>query len=318
MFKYIKLFLGLFLIVLLIWWVNGEALFEALSNLTFVSVFLLALVGFALIFISALKWQLFLQRLGGTASVLRLCKLYLVGYFVNLFLPSFLGGDAARSWYLGKSLQTEDAKAKAFAATILERYTGLVAMIFIALIFVHIETELPAKLLPFVYLCSFLLIFGSALAASEKVVTRLGTLKLPFLSPFICKVSAALLKVQQGLKYGMSQPKVLLIAVFYSFIFHILAILNTMAAAYAVGWWDPDFAKLCVVVPLILLVSAVPISPQNIGVQEGAFFFFLKMAGATSPQALGVAVILRLKSYVLAMLGYGFWLKEKRGEAVKS
>ena len=62
--------------------------------------------------------------------VLHLFNLYLVGYFVNLFMPSYLGGDLVRSWYAGKEIGQHEA----LAATILERYTGFVAMIVLAIL----------------------------------------------------------------------------------------------------------------------------------------------------------------------------------------
>ncbi|MCB0339007.1 MAG: flippase-like domain-containing protein, partial [Bdellovibrionales bacterium] len=101
-------------------------------------------------------------------------------------------------------------------------------------------------------------------------------------------------------------------ALLLSLVYHVLTIFNTVAAGYAVGWFDPPIAKLFVVVPLILLVSALPLAPNSLGIQEGAFYFFLHSVGATPEQALGLALVLRVKSYALALLGWMVWLRAKK------
>jgi uncharacterized membrane protein YbhN (UPF0104 family) len=100
-----------------------------------------------------------------------------------------------------------------------------------------------------------------------------------------------------------------------SFMFHVMTIVNTVAVARAVGWDGAPWGELFVVVPLILLVGAVPVSPQGLGIQEGAFVFFLQAAGASSAQALAVALVLRAKSYALALVGGVLWLGVRNQEA---
>ena len=76
---------------------------------------------------------------------------------------------------------------------------------------------------------------------------------------------------------------------------------------HAVGWEEIPWGDLFVVVPLILLIGAVPVSPQGLGIQEGAFVFFLSGVGASSGQAMAIALVLRAKSYLLAAVGGLLW-----------
>jgi uncharacterized membrane protein YbhN (UPF0104 family) len=124
-------------------------------------------------------------------------------------------------------------------------------------------------------------------------------------------------KVHEGFVWGLGDRKLLLKAFGLSVLFHLLTIVNTAAVGAAVGWSDIPWGGLLVVVPLILLIGAVPISPQGLGIQEGAFVFFLHSVGATTGQALAIALVLRAKSYVLAILGGGVWLV-RRGVGVIS
>jgi len=115
-------------------------------------------------------------------------------------------------------------------------------------------------------------------------------------------------KIELGMRFGFSDRLLLTKAIGLSLLFHTLTVVNTAAVAAAVGWTEVPWSDLFVVVPLILLVGAIPLSPQGLGIQEGAFLFFLESIGATSAQALGVGIVLRAKSYVLALLGGGVWL----------
>ena len=101
-------------------------------------------------------------------------------------------------------------------------------------------------------------------------------------------------------------------AILYSLLFHFLTVINTYVACLAVGWESPNFLGLFVVVPLILLVSILPITPSGVGVQEGAFVFFLKRVGAESSQGLAVALILRAKVLLLAVIGGLLFFKLKK------
>lgn len=299
-----KNLLGVCAICALAFWVDIHELLGALSQLTLSAVLGLALLAAALIYVSALKWGLFLNELGARESTLRLFALYLVGYFVNLLLPSYVGGDALRSWYVGKNFRQHDAAA----ATILERYTGLVAMVALALVFVWFPKAVSGQVKAAVLLVAFGVAALTIMARSARLLQMLSHNKRAAV------ITPHLLKVQACFAVAAANKKLLLKALALSFLYHSLTVVNTMMAAYAVGWYDAPLLDLFVVLPLILLIGALPLTPQGLGIQEGAFYFFLHGVGATSAQALGVALVLRAKSYVLALIGGVIWLNLKKEE----
>ncbi len=297
----VKFFIALSLLALLLYLSGVESLLQSLSHLTFSSISLLLLLSVVLIYISALKWKLFLNALSADVPVLRLFNLYLLGYFVNQVLPSYVGGDVARSFYIGKRVGQHEA----FAATILERYTGLVAMMVLACVALFLGEGVTLAIKLVVILLALGLIAVTVLALSTKLLKKISRLKM------IAKVSTHLSRVQAGLLLGRSKSGLLIGTLLLSFLFHSFTVVNTLIAAHAVGWNNPPVWELFVVLPLILLIGALPISPSGLGVQEGAFFYFLQTLGATPGQALGVAVVLRAKSYVLALVGGVVWMLEK-------
>lgn len=301
----LKNILALLILVALLYLVDVRELWRALSELTLQSIIGLAVLSVALIYVSALKWKLFLEFLGAKVSLLRLFLLYLVGYFVNLLMPSYLGGDIVRSWYVGKKVGQHEA----LAATILERYTGIVAMVALAFSFMWFVSAvtIQIKLVVACVAVGLVVITFVALAAAPmKALERFQKL-----APVMKNIK----KVQEGFKLARGNPALLTKTLALSFLYHSLTVVNTVIAAKAVGWDTAPIGDLFVVLPIILLVGSIPATPNGLGIQEGAFYFFLHGLGATPGQALGVAVVLRAKSYILALTGGVAWLairKERR------
>jgi uncharacterized protein (TIRG00374 family) len=304
---FLRVALGVSLIAILLFFVDLGGVTNALLDITSSDVVIIFAISFALVWVSVLKWRLFLGRLGISASALHLFRLYLVGYFVNLIMPSAIGGDVVRSLYVGRDVD----KMRAMSATLLERYTGFLAMVTMALVAVSWAPQVTHGVL-----VATVVIGGAAVGLTAVLVT--GTLVRVCASLRVPeKVLGKLARLQEGVQWGLSDRPLLIRAGILSLIFHLLTIVNTAAVAHAVGWHDVPWSDLLVVVPLILLVGAIPISPQGLGIQEGAFLFFLNSVGATDGQALAVALVLRAKSYVLALCGGVLWLTLVRGKRAR-
>lgn len=299
--RVLKTILGLSLFLFVLWMVDVRKLFDALSHISAEAVVWLVFMSIVLIYVSALKWKLFLEELGGNVSLWRLFRLYIIGYFVNLILPSYLAGDAVRSWYIGKTVGQHEA----LAATILERYTGLLAMVVLGIGASFVVTFVPWQIRAVMILLALALAAVTLVALSRRAVMVLDHIKI--LRPLVKHVH----KVQEALHLARKNHSLLLKALIFSFLYHLLTVVNTIVAATAVGWLDPSFIQLVIVLPLILIIGALPISPNGLGLQEGAWVFFLQSVGATPAEALGIAIVLRAKSYLIALFGYFFWMGEK-------
>jgi len=301
--RLIKTLLGLLILGMLLFLVDIGELVQSLAELTPGIVLYLFLISISLIYISAIKWQYFIESFKVRVSALRLFNLYLLGYFVNLFAPSYLGGDAVRSWYIGKKIGQHEA----LTATILERYTGLVAMVALALIFVWWVDVVTFEIKLAVLVVALGLATITVLALSQK--TFVWVKKIKKLEPICISIE----KIQAGLNLARRNKPLLVKAMILSFLFHTLTVVNVLAAAYAVGWVDPPVLDLFIVIPLILLVGSLPIAPGGLGIQEGAFMFFLSGIGATPEQALALAVVLRAKHAIISLCG-GLVLLRMKGQ----
>ncbi len=285
--------------------VDLRAVCDALTRISLPDIGILALLSFLLIGTSVWKWGCFLEHLGISAGFWRLFRLYLIGYFVNVFTPSFVGGDVVRSLYIGSSVD----KAHAVSATFLERYTGVVAMLAMALCAVFISDAATFQ----TQLLVVSLSIACGLATWFIFAGTLGKLAYRLRAPE--RITRIIDRVHEGLVWGIADPRLVAKTLVISLMFHVLTVINTAAVASAIGWSEAPWTGLLIVVPLILIVGAVPISPQGLGIQEGAFVFFLSSVGATADQALAIALVLRVKSYLLAILGGFLWLGVRNPKA---
>ncbi len=262
--------------------------FSALSRVTIFSMLVLVGVSVPLILVSVIKWRAFLSLFGTAPGVWRLTELYLVGYFVNLFLPSQIGGDIARSL----SASQPGGKLSTVICTFLERFTGLLAMVTIAAAGLLVTAQPP--LVVFVVVLCAVVVWGGAVALWVMIPT--GWIPSPRLKEQLAKMEHALSMVRKS-------PAVLSQSIFLSLIFHTLAVINTQTAAWAIGAPSIPFADLFVIVPLVLILGSVPVTPSGLGVQEGVWVFFLGQVGVSPADSLAISLVLRAKSYLLAAVG---------------
>lgn len=285
---------GIAIIVFIFSYIPISQVVAVFKNLTLEWVAYLLFISVVLIYASVLKWKLLLKTQGVEERTSHLYGLYLAGYFFNLLFPSFIGGDAARSWHLGRA----QGQRRTAVATFLERYSGLFTMLMLGMVFSFItdKVQTPERV---TILLLFLGFVGcTALLYSKSLVS--GVALLPRIGVVVGKQGALF---QEALRVSTSCPRKISIVVALSFVFHALAVVNVLACAHAVGWTHAPVGELFIVVPIILIISALPVTPQALGVQEGAFVYYLTLLGALPAEAMGVALLIRAKAYVLAALG---------------
>jgi uncharacterized protein (TIRG00374 family) len=306
---FLKTILAAALLAYVIYKAGAADVWGQFAQITVLSIIFLLFISVVLIYISALKWKMFLEVFAEQISLGKLLILYLVGYFINLLLPSYVGGDAVRSWQIGKKVGQHEA----LAATVLERYTGVFAMLSMAFIFMWFINTVTFEIRLAVFVIMTTLVILTLLLLSPFFVVLLEKFKLPK------KIVSHVSKIIDALHLAKSHVPLFAKALLLSYLYHAVAVVNVMAAAYAVGWKDAPFFSMFIILPLILTVGSLPITPSGLGLQEGAYFFFLQSLGATSSEATAVALVMRAKTYILAVFGGIFWYflrKEDRNVSV--
>ncbi len=289
--------LGLALLGFLLLKVEWRPILNVFREISLPYLAVLLAFSFVLIWVSCVKWRMLIGEKGKHVSILKLMSLYMVGYFFSHFLPSQYGGDLVRSYELGLDI---DSQVTSFGSVFMERYTGFVALMFVsgaAALFLPRLVLRPEVGIPFLagWVIFFLLLW---LLLDPRPVTWL-TARLGGRFSGAAGTAAAFYR---EIRSAGRDRRVFLRVMLLSVLFHLLAVVNTWLAVLTIRS-RVDFLPLMLVVPIILMVSTIPLTVNSIGLWEGAFVYFLAPLGLTPAQALSVALILRGKQVLQALFG---------------
>src|SRR3989344_2291831 len=123
----IKVFVSIFLLALIFYKIDKRLFIESIKGIDFF--YLPIILSFIILnyVVSSLRWRKLLSIFDGTEHVklFTLVKLYFIGAFFNNFLPTSIGGDVYKAFRLGRYIKDH---SKAFAATFMERFSGVVIL----------------------------------------------------------------------------------------------------------------------------------------------------------------------------------------------
>jgi uncharacterized protein (TIRG00374 family) len=212
----LKILVSLSLIAILVYTIDLQKVLHYFQTFNLAYLPLIILFIILNYIISSVRWKsLLIHQNSQGVSVWYLTSLYFIGSFFNNFMPTSIGGDVFKVYTLGKKLNNV---SDAFSATFMERFTGLISLVFIAifgLIGVVLTGSVDESSI-FKYLV--LSIFG--LFAFFGLGTFVGIKLLDILRKKISKFN----KIYDSLMVYKGQYRVLVVAFFTSFIVQFLAI----------------------------------------------------------------------------------------------
>jgi uncharacterized protein (TIRG00374 family) len=299
----LRMAIALILIVGVLYLADWRMVVAELGKLTFDQIFILLTISAILVYLSSLKWGYFLQKLDNEKPVLELFQYYLGGYAINLIFPAFIGGDVTRGFMVNNGKQESH---RSLASVAMERFTGVLAMLILTSVVVAISSRAILAVKLVVWGLTLGVITAAYVVTSKRILTWLERFTL------LSKVLPFTKKLQLALSFAGSDLKLWGKSMAVSFLYHSFTIVNVYACALCVGWTAVPLSGLFVVVPLILVIGSLPLTPSGLGIQDGAYFYFLQQLGATSPQAAAIMVILRAKTYVLAAVGAIIFMLHKK------
>jgi uncharacterized protein (TIRG00374 family) len=283
---------------LLVWLIDWRASLALLAQAAPASVgWGILLVSLAFV-ISAWKWQRLLAAAGVQAPLAPLVRIYWIGAFVSTFLPSVVPGDAVRV----AMARRYGAPAAVTASIVVERVTGLAALLLLA---AGAAAAAPS-LVPGDVARTPMLIVGAAglvaLLVLLGVATGSAARRWQGGRAWEGQVRAVLARFGSSLSEVTRQPGALLVACAASFAFYGVVTLSHYVAIHAIGG-EVSLADLAVVAPLVILAGALPIVPNGLGMGEGAFVLLYTQVGLTPEEALAAALLRRLIVTAVALAG---------------
>ncbi|MBD3374899.1 flippase-like domain-containing protein [candidate division KSB1 bacterium] len=295
---YLRAIISLVLLAIVFSQVGLADLWHTLMRAQWVYLLLSFLMTPVLVMVSSWKWQVILRAYQIRVPLTKLFWLYIVGYFFNTVLPTNVGGDVVRAFALGKST---GKPAQAFSSVFAERFTGLTALLFMALVaFVLALRQFWDLRLFFALILSVIGYFILLILVLKPAI--LQTLKSRISFKPVSKVFLKLEKFQAALLELQKRPGTLWFAMANSFLFYLVAVLNVYVSALAFRA-DITFLHALVITPIVLIITMIPISIGGIGLAEGAYVFTFERLGMLGATGLLVALLMRLKALVAGVIG---------------
>ena len=249
-------------------------------------------------FLSAWKWHILLKSDGVEISLLTLTGSYLIGSFLNMFLPSNIGGDSYRIIDIMKRSKDTMRSATSVFADRLSGFFALVTLSLISSIFVVLKTKdmfffyLPLAIF-FLLICLIWSLYNQNVI--RKIVKMVGLQRFEILTGNIEKIFLSFSH------YGLRCNTVVkVMAISFSFQSLVIVIVFLLAKSLGVSI---SFFYFSAFVPLITLMEAIPVSIYGIGVRDIGYVFFFGSVGMGDLQTRSLAVLFFMMAIVYSLFG---------------
>lgn len=240
--------------------------------------------------VAAVRWRIFLERVGINVSIARAVRAYWLGAFTTTFLPSQFGGDVTRVI----TVSPRGERTRGLATVLIDRLSSMGCLVLVGWTAILASGgSTPSELVVALASLTAAGIVAAFLAAwLLRHRGRVGTrLHKRILGPTRQLVDALSLCLSRG---------ALLQATVLGFAYEALMLLALWLVGRAIGV-DVSYDVLAAAMPLVLLLSALPVSIAGFGVREGAFILLLRPAGIETTDAAVLSVLFAL-AFTLASL----------------
>lgn len=300
-------------------------------------------VGLAIVFVAnvlaMLRWHLLMRSVGLNSTPWIALRLGFLGVFFNNVVPGLTGGDLVKAVYVTR--ENPEQRAAAVVSVIVDRAIGIVALALIAAVVIPFDFESYGQAAVGIYGFLAAAGVGAVLVLSRRAKARLRSLLARF-GVSSQKAGAGLLgKLDQAVSMYRDRTRLLALAVLMSVTVHMLIIVALSVfgealtdgglAALDAGTFelqegadavtrraellslhDMQLDAYCSVVPIIMIISALPIAPAGWGVGEAAFVYFFSTVGVVSTDATALSFTYRLTAMLVSLLGGVFFVLDRR------
>ena len=285
----------------LLWWVfhDPERRSEMLAAAKLANVWWLGagiLVFFFCTIVATARWKILLAVQDINMTWLRTWQLFMIGMFFNLFMLGSTGGDVVKMFLTMR--EARNNKAAALLSVFMDRVIGMLALIFLSVGFLYFRYDLLnhaegsstlLNLLLWLMAAALLIIVGMF------AVSALGWVHyLPQWTPLrgrIVEISAACHMYAKGWRLTIW-------AFFISF--PLFGMFFTTFYCAARAFTDQlGIVDIFSVMPIVAVITAIPISVSGIGLRESLFVSLLAPFGVTA----AVATLISVTGFLINTLG---------------
>lgn len=267
------------------------------------------------------RWKWILDAQGMKLGWGRVNSIFFIGLFFNSFMIGPTGGDLVKAYYTAR--ETNHQKTEAVSTILIDRVIGLLVLALIAGVMILARWDFfmgnaisRIYAWPALTVCAILL-GGGVVAFSVHLFEVFPWIKRWNHIKLVGKVLETVERVYSAFYVCRAKPLLLLRLV--------LASVAVQFSFVGVGWYvghalgmHVTFIDYLSFIPLVGLISAVPLTPGGTGVREAASIHLWSALGIASDQALLLAFIPYLFMLIWGLPGGILFLRQGAGKPVDS
>jgi glycosyltransferase 2 family protein len=249
--------------------------------------------------VSAVRWQALARLVGFDGGWGRYLAYYYIGMLFNLVLPTSVGGDVVRAWYLARQRGAGPAAGRRTAAllsVLADRVNGVLVLVALA---AAAAVCCPVPLPPWVLTGVAAVAAGSlAGVACLPLVPRLQRL-LPG--------NARLQRLADGTRLYLRHGRVMAWVTALSLVVQVANVAVVWLVGEALGLPVPPLFY-GVMVPLVTLLTLLPVSVNGMGLREVGTVAMLAPLGVEAASAVTLSLLVFAVMAAASLSGLGFYL----------
>lgn len=262
----------------------------------------LLLLGFGVLWLGhymcIFRWRMLMRPVMPVLSLGNLFSIYCIGLFFNLTFPTVVGGDVVKMYYAGKPSRKF---AASFAATFLDRDAGMFAMMVIACAATLIS-PLRAPGIPIrwiIWIATLLFVLANVALFTPSVHRRLTRILIRF---NLSRTATRIDTISDAFQIMGRHRMVLVNSFIISLVNQVLAISINWILAEGLRIHVPLFYFM-VFIPVVTLISMIPVSLNGMGLREYAFVSLFGSIGVDREAAVALGLLASMTIFVSAIPG---------------
>ncbi|MEO1609569.1 MAG: lysylphosphatidylglycerol synthase domain-containing protein [Pseudomonadota bacterium] len=246
---------------------------------------------------TAARWRLISKTQGQPIPFTTAILAYVEANFFNQSLPSTIGGDAIR---VLRGKRSGQSLGGAIVSVFVDRAVGLLALSLMVIYSAVLIAGLPSG-----ELTSQVLAITVGLAIISAIVGSLLSSIFPWLAKY--SLTKPLYYISDGAGRVLKKPAIAFPTLAYSLIGHSITVFAFYLLARSLDI-QLDLAASFVVLPAILLASAIPLSINGWGIRESVSVIIMGHLGILPEPALALSIIFGLSLFFIGLIGGFIWL----------
>jgi uncharacterized protein (TIRG00374 family) len=247
---------------------------------------------------AALRWRGLLAAQAVTLPAGRVMSIFFIGQFFNSFMLGACGGDMARIYYVLRD--TTARRTETATSVLIDRGIGVFVQVLLGCLLIlvewpHFRADGTLRTVALLMLATGA---GAALAAAALLWTNVFE-RFALLRRLVATVplGTRIRRAYEEFFCYRRRLRALAAAVFYSVLNLLFQVAATACLGSSIGI-TADFSSYLVFLPIISVLTAIPLTPGSFGVREGLFVLLFQTVGVDAHQA----VLLSLLYYAAALV----------------